>query len=145
MHPSVKVALEEQKKLQDAFNITDNYEVKRFDKDKKFIGMCKGFIFTTCKGTILTNESVNRTIEAIVMLIIEVRVKRLWGGENPQLLPWFSMHSTRYTFATQSYRIKMRGESLAVILGHCREETSKGKYIHPDFDDLKKDMEESWV
>ncbi len=145
MLPIVKVALEEQRRLQGTFNITDNYEVKRFDKDKRFIGMCKGFIFTTSKGTIPTNESLNRTVEAIVNAYNRKESKMASEEErDPQLMPWFSMHSTRHTFATQAYRKKMRGRSVSAILGHCREETSLKIYTHPDFDILKKDMEEAW-
>lgn len=145
MRPSVKVALVEQKTLQEVFGISNDYEVKRFDKDKRFIGMCRGFIFTTSKGTIPTNESVNRTIEAILNTYNKRETQKASEEKrDPKLLPWFSMHSTRHTFATDAYRKNMRGKSVAGIMGHSREETSKETYTHPDFDDLKKDMEEAW-
>lgn len=145
MLPIVKEALEDQKKLQEVFNITDSYEVKRFDKEKKLIGMCRGFIFTTSKGTIPTNESVNRTVEAIVNAHNK-KESKLSGeeGRKAQLLPWFSMHSTRHTFTTQAYRKKMRGLSISATLGHSSEETTKRIYTHPDFEILKQDMEDAW-
>lgn len=145
MRPSVKVALVEQKTLQEVFGISNDYEVKRFDKDKRFIGMCRGFVFTTSKGTIPTNESVNRTIEAILNTYNKIETQKASEEKRePKLLPWFTMHSTRHTFATDAYRKNMRGKSVAGIMGHSREETSKETYTHPDFDDLKKDMEGAW-
>ena len=62
----VKEVVLEQEEYQEQFEIDNSYEVSRYDDDKKYRGMCKGFVFTTSKGTIPTNESLNRTVRAIV-------------------------------------------------------------------------------
>lgn len=141
----VKEALLEQRNYQQMFNIDDSYSVPRYDVEKNLIGMCKGFIFTTSKGTIATNESLNRTVEAIVNAYNKKEKKNaVEEGRETKMLPVFSMHCTRHTFATQAYKKKMRGLSISATLGHSSEETTKKIYTHPDFDILKDDMKEAW-
>ncbi|MDD3141784.1 MAG: site-specific integrase [Lachnospiraceae bacterium] len=141
----VKEALLEQKEYQKQFEINNSYEVPRYDKDKKYIGMCSGFVFTTSKGTIPTNESLNRTVRAIINAYNKDERKRAKEDKrNEKLLPFFTLHCTRHTFATQAYSKKMRGLSISATLGHSSEETTKKIYTHADFDILKADMEEAW-
>lgn len=145
MLPNVKKALEEQKQLQLIFNIPNNYEITRFDKKNQLIDMCKGFIFTTSKGTPPTNESLNRTVKAIIKAYNEEEKEHAQKEcRAPKLLPVFTMHSSRHSFTTISYRRGMRGLSLSALLGHRSEETTKKIYTHLDFDILKRDMEEAW-
>jgi len=97
------------------------------------------------KGTPPTNESLNRTLRAIIKAYNE-KEKKLAERESrePQLLPVFTMHSTRHSFTTISYKRGMRGLSLSALLGHSSEETTKKIYTHLDFDILKRVMEEAW-
>lgn len=140
----VKEAFIQQKEYKQVFNIDNSYSIRRFDDKNKYIGMCTGFIFTTSKGTIATEESLNRTIKAIINEYnMKENKKAVVEGRDAVLLPIFTMHYTRHTFATQAYRKKMRGLSISAIMGQCRED-SKIRYTHPDFDILKKDMEEAW-
>jgi integrase len=142
MLPEVKEAFVQQMEYKQLFNIDDSYSIRRFDKDNNYIGMCKGFIFTTSKGTIATEESLNRTIKVIVNEYNRKESKKACEeGRDSQLLPTFTIHCTRHSFA--SYRKNMRGRSVAAIMGHCKEETANRIYIHPDFDTLKNDMEKA--
>lgn len=107
--------------------------------------MCGGFIFTTSKGTVPANESLNRTINVIVNAYNKKEIiKAEEEGRKATLMPYYTMHSTRHTFATTAYRKKMRGLSISATLGHSSEKTTKKIYTHPDLDILKSDMEEAW-
>lgn len=69
--------------------------------------MCGGFIFTTSKGTVPTNESLNRTINVIVNAYNKKEtIKAEEEGRKATLMPYYTIHSTRHTFATTAYRKK---------------------------------------
>ncbi|MFV0342221.1 MAG: tyrosine recombinase XerC [Anaerocolumna sp.] len=141
----VKKALLEQIEYKKLFGINNSYELPRYDDRKKFIGMCSGFIFTTSKGTIATNESLNRTIRAIVNAYNKEESRKAQEEDrNEELLPHWKMHQTRHTFATLSYKKKMRGSSISAILGHKNETVTRQIYTHIDFEIKKSDMEEAW-
>lgn len=145
MLSGVKEAFLEQQKYRELFGIDGSYSIRRFDDKNNFIGRCQGFIFTTSKGTIATDESVNRTIKAIVNEYNRKELKKA-AEENrkPILLPVFTMHVTRHSYTSRSYEKGMRGPSISASLGHKSEKTTQTVYNHIDVGTLRRDMKAAY-
>ena len=138
-------AFKQQQELQQLLEIRKDYSIKRFDDNNKVIGMCSDFVFTTSKGTIATEESLNRTIKAIIKDYNNKEEKRAkLVKREPELLPNFTMHCTRHTYATRAYEIDMKGPSISRSLGHRNEVVTKSIYTHVSPEILRRDLQDAW-
>lgn len=142
MLPVVEKALKQQKEWEELFNIDSSYEVPYFDDDKKEVKKCSGFVFTTSKGTITTDVSLNRTIRAIVKAYNAKETKE--KGEKAIMLHNFTVHCTRHTFATQSYEKNMDSLCISGVLGHSSEQTTRSIYTHVKPNILQEKMFQAW-
>ena len=115
MLPEVIAALEEEKALQKLIGI----------ECIETINGVTDFVFLNRYGKTLCRESINRTIQRIVRECnMAVELKQFDGV----LLPKFSCHSTRHTFATRLNEAGINLKAAQSMLGHVDVSTTLNIY-----------------
>ena len=88
-----------------------------------------GFIFQNRFGTLPNPASVNRTIKRIVNSYnADERLNATREGREPMLLPEFSCHHLRHTFATRLCEVESNLKVIQSIMGHKNIETTMDVY-----------------
>ncbi len=97
-----------------------------------------GFIFQNRFGTLPNPASVNRTIKRIVNSYnADERLNAAREGREPMLLPEFSSHHLRHTFATRLCEVESNLKVIQSIMGHKNIETTMD--IYAEATDRKKE------
>lgn len=96
------------------------------------------FIFKTCYGNPVRRDAVDHAIKGIIQRYNK-REKAEAERENrePELLPHFSVHSLRHTFATRVYEAEKDPNMIKDLLGHESVSTSMDVYTDTDINRTK--------
>ena len=89
------------------------------------------FVFTTKNGTLLESTSLNRTLKKVQKKMSERDLQK--GGSG--VIPAFTAHSLRHTFATRALEANVPPKVLAYWLGHKTVRITLDVYQHilPEF------------
>jgi integrase len=101
-----------------------------------------GFIFLNQFGDVLNQSSVNRAIKRILEYYnYEEDLAATKEGREPVLLPKFSCHVLRHTFATRLCRVCTNLKVIQYIMGHKSIETTMDVYAEATGDKNKEVFE----
>ena len=99
-----------------------------------------GFIFVNRFGTLYNGQAVNRAIKRICDAYnTEVIEKARGTKDDPLLLPDFSAHHLRHTFATRLCENVDNLKVIQSVMGHSNIETTMDIYAEAT-EDKKKDI-----
>lgn len=111
------VLLEEQ-----AYQVASGWEEKR-------IGAVSGFIFRTRNGGCIDSRNVDGAIYRLVNNYNRKEIERAKeAGEEPLLLPKFSVHNLRHTFCTRMCENETNLKVIQEIMGHADITTTMNIY-----------------
>ena len=101
-----------------------------------------GFVFLNKFGDVLNQQSVNRAIKRILEYYnYEEDLAATKEGREPVLLPHFSAHVLRHTFATRLCRVCTNLKVIQYIMGHKSIETTMDVYAEATGDKNKEVFE----
>lgn len=101
-----------------------------------------GFVFLNKFGDVLNQQSVNRAIKRILEYYnYEEDLAATEEGREPVLLPHFSAHVLRHTFATRLCRVCTNLKVIQYIMGHKSIETTMDVYAEATGDKNKEVFE----
>lgn len=114
--------------VRDALDILREEEDSNGSNEQEVDGY-SGFIFQNRFGTMPNPASVNRTIKRIVNSYnADERLSAAREGREPMLLPEFSCHHLRHTFATRLCEVESNLKVIQSIMGHKNIETTMDMY-----------------
>ena len=114
--------------VRDALDILREEEDSNGSNEQEVDGY-SGFIFQNRFGTLPNPASVNRTIKRIVNSYnADERLNVAREGREPMLLPEFSCHHLRHTFATRLCEVENNLKVIQSIMGHKNIETTMDVY-----------------
>ncbi len=129
--PMIKDVKEAFKMQKEVLEMCDTKSVDHID------GYCD-FIFVNRFGKVFNQNAVNAAIHRITHVINEDIIEKNGGNLDVTLIPYFTSHVLRHTFAT---RLCERGVNIKVIqyfMGHSEIDTTMDIYVHVT-DELKAD------
>ena len=131
MFQAVRKALLQEKKeqMRNGFNSTiiDGYS---------------GFVFTNRCGYVHNPQTINRAIKRIYTACNEQEVEcAKKEHRQPILIPHFSCHSLRHTFATRCIEVGFDIKTLSEILGHSSVKITLDRYVHSSLNLKKLNMQ----
>ena len=130
MTPTVRDAFLMEREYQDLARIECKAHIDGYD-DFIFINR-----FGLCQDQSTLNEAIKRIVRDCNIQIIE----RTPPDSMPHLVPAFSNHVLRHTFATRAAESGMGLKSLQAILGHTDMETTMNIYVDSTSEAREKDM-----
>ncbi len=95
------------------------------------------FIFVNRFGNLHNQASLNRALHRIILDCNQAQLKKSAPGKEPLLLPGFTCHVLRHTFATRLCESGINLKVIQNILGHADVSTTMNIYISVT-EDLKK-------
>jgi integrase len=114
--------------VRDALDILREEEDLNRSNEQEVDGY-SGFIFQNRFGTLPNPAGVNRTIKRIVNSYnADERLSAAREGREPLLLPEFSCHHLRHTFATRLCEVENNLKVIQSIMGHKNIETTMDVY-----------------
>ena len=115
--------------VRDALDILREEEDSNGSNEQEVDGY-SGFIFQNRFGTLPNPASVNRTIKRIVNSYnADESLSAAREGREPLLLPEFSCHHLRHTFATRLCEVESNLKVIQSIMGHKNIETTMDVYV----------------
>ena len=119
MLPIVKEALTEEKKLQLMMDVENNMVIDGYTN----------FIFLNRYGKVYNQGVLNKALRYIMRETNEKILNECTDGSTPVLLPRFSCHCLRHTFATRMCEANLNIKVIQEILGHADVRTSMNLYV----------------
>lgn len=127
----VKEAISKQRDYQKVMGFKSNIIIRGY----------KDFVFTTSERKPLYPDYVNLEIKRIVTAHNnEENEKAEKEKREAVLLPMFSPHTTRHSFASRCYESDVQAKTTQVVLGHKNIKTTLDIYTHCSVDKVKKDI-----
>ena len=127
MAESVRKAFEQERYYHEVLDISCRAEIDGYTD----------FIFINRFGNVQNQATLNKAIKRIVRDCNAERIDQS-NGEPEMLLPRFSCHSLRHTFATRLCEAKVNMKVIQNILGHADISTTMNIYT-----DAKMDLKQS--
>lgn len=124
----VKEALLEEKKYQEESGVPQNITIDGFTN----------FIFINRYGNVQNQGMLNKALRYIIRECNEMVLDKVQGGEEVVLLPRFSCHSLRHTFATRLCEASVNIKVIQDTLGHADIKTTMNIYA-----DATKELKDS--
>ncbi len=108
------------------------------------IGEYSDFVFKTCHGNPVRRDAVDKAINGIIERYNKKETaEAIQENRAPELLPHFSAHNLRHTFATRIYESEKDPNMIRDLLGHESVITSMDVYADTDIDRVKKTLQRS--
>lgn len=99
------------------------------------------FVFTTRERKPMYPDYINLELKRIISTHNNhVSERSNEEGEVALLLPMFSPHTTRHSFASRCYEADVQAKTTQLVLGHRNIKTTLDIYTHCSADKLKKDI-----
>lgn len=126
------------------------YEALKYEQEEQLKhGGCKvelegmtGFIFSNRFGNLYNPSVVNRAIKRIVQCYnAEEEMKASKAHRAPVMLPFFSCHSFRHTFATRLCEEESNLKVIQSIMGHANIETTMDVYAEATAEKKRESMD----
>ena len=130
MMASVKEALAQEKEYQDYTGIHCKVAIQGYTN----------FIFVNQNGNVQNQGTLNKALRRIIRDCNEKVLDNRKGNEKVVLLPNFSCHNLRHTFATRLCESGMNIKAIQEILGHKDVSTTLDIYTDATKDFKKKEM-----
>lgn len=89
----------------------------------------KDFVFLNRYGEVHQLGALNKVIKRVIRDCNFELLDRCEGEEDPQLLPDFSCHILRHTFATRAVEAGLNIKTVQSIMGHADISTTLGIYV----------------
>lgn len=99
------------------------------------------FVFINRYGKLHNQSSLNRALKRIIRDCNLDIIDHADPKKEPELLPCFTTHVLRHTFATRAAEAGMGLKSLQAILGHADIKTTMNIYVDSTADARQKDMD----
>jgi len=128
MLPSVKEAFLMQKEYMESANLKSRDHIDGYDD----------FIFVNRFGSVNNQSTVNTAIHRMVRSINMDILEKCGDREPETLIPYFSCHILRHTFATRLCEAGINIKVIQAYLGHSEFETTMNIYVNVT-NELKKD------
>lgn len=113
----------------EALQFEHDYQTENKIRCKEKIDGMKGFIFFNRDGKVLRRDSLNNAIHRICDEYNEEETQNARREKRePELLPHFSCHSLRHTFATRICENETNLKVIQSIMGHANIETTMDIY-----------------
>lgn len=99
-------------------------------------------VFTSQNGRPNGHAIYNNAIKSVLRrmnrdIVAEAKV----NGVEPQIIPGFSMHSLRHSFATRAFEAGMKPKVVQQILGHATLNVTTDLYMHTTIEHLHREIE----
>lgn len=130
MLPKVKEAILQEKQLQEDFGIKCTATVDGYTD----------FIFVNRFGSTQHQGTLNKALRRIIRDCNYEVLDKHKGNNEPVLLPKFSNHSLRHTFATRMCEAKVNIKAMQEILGHSDIEVTMDVYAEATHDFKRTEM-----
>ncbi|MBS5933479.1 Site-specific recombinase XerD [Anaerosporobacter mobilis DSM 15930] len=119
-------------KMKNEWDVNRDYKICRYDEYKNRMEDCGDFLFTTSRGTVITDESLNKSLKAIIKECnINERKKAEEEKRDAILIPESTtIHCLRHTFATRSYEKEMSPSIVSKLMGHSNTKITQEVYTH---------------
>lgn len=127
-----KEALKNEKELHKKLNISNVQEIDGFSN----------FIFLNRFGMVYNQGTLNKALRKIIKDCNAIQVTK-FKGEGCTLLPQFSCHCTRHTFATRLHESNVKDNTIKTLLGHSDINTTLEIYATSQ-DDFNKEQIEAY-
>lgn len=127
----VREALEQEKEYQDIAGLRCKVKVDGFSD----------FIFINRFGNVHNQNNLNRALRRIIRDCNKRVLSEAQDGENVTLLPDFSCHTLRHTFATRMCEIGINLKVIQDVLGHSDFSTTMNVYTDATSDFKKKEFQ----
>lgn len=129
--PSVKAAFMMQKEYLELAELESLDHICGYDD----------FIFVNRFGHVFNQSAINSAIHRMVKQINLEILDNLSEDDEPVLIPHFSCHSLRHTFATKMVYYGMNVKALQNILGHQEFSTTMDIYVDDSQDLMRQELE----
>ena len=127
----VREALEQEKEYQDIVGLRCKVKVDGFSD----------FIFINRFGNVHNQNNLNRALRRIIRDCNKRVLSEAQDGENVTLLPDFSCHTLRHTFATRMCEMGINLKVIQDVLGHSDFSTTMNVYTDATSDFKKKEFQ----
>ena len=123
--------------VKQAFQMEKEYQEEAEIRNTSHIDGYSDFIFVNQYGKVQHHDSLNKALQRIMRDCNGQVLENHEGDEEPVLLPRFSCHVLRHTFATRACESGINIKVLQSCLGHSDVSTTLDIYVHVT-NDLKK-------
>lgn len=125
VHDDILEILKKHKENTYSFSKMSDFKVYTVPSEKKLFDLkpyYSNFVFVNSEGKLFTPNTINRTLDSIA-----IRYNKYKSSEAV-MLPHFSSHVLRYTFATRNAENKMDCKVLQALMGHKNISTTMDIY-----------------
>lgn len=125
VHDDIINILKKHKQDTYRFSKASDFKVYTIPNEKNAFGLkpyYSNFVFINSEGKLFTPNTINRTLESIA------KRYNKYKNDEAVMLPHFSSHVLRYTFATRNAENKMDCKVLQALMGHKNIATTMDIY-----------------
>lgn len=115
------------KEVRDAFIEEKNRQIYLGKKDSCMVDGYNDFVFITRENTTRNQAQVNRSIHRICTEYNEKLIQA--GGAEQDMLPYFTCHTLRHSFATRLCECGVNIKMIQNIMGHSDIDTTMNVYV----------------
>ena len=107
---------------------------------KSHIDGYSDFIFINRFGEVQQQSTLNKALQRIIRDCNYEVLENHVGKSDPVLLPHFSCHVLRHTFATRAFECGLNVSTLQSFMGHADVTTTLSVYVHLSEEKKKKEI-----
>jgi len=126
--------------VREAFEMEKEYQKETGLKSNVSIDGYSDFVFVNKDGSVQNQSTLNKALKRIMRDCNEEILETRIGNENPVLLPDFTCHVLRHSFATNACLAGLSPKCLQMLLGHTDIKTTLNIYVSLTDENKKDEM-----